>query len=99
MSLLRSGHAAAPRTLVDIFRESVAARPDDPAVDNGAAVLTYAELDEAAEELAEALNDLGVGRGDRVGIRIRSGTVDLYVAILGVLAAGACYVPVDADDP
>ena len=42
---------------------------------------------------------MGVGRGDRVGIRIRSGTVDLYVAIMGVLAAGAAYVPVDADDP
>ena len=42
---------------------------------------------------------MGVGRGDRVGVRIRSGTVDLYVAIMGVLLAGAAYVPVDADDP
>ena len=41
----------------------------------------------------------GVGVGDRVGIRIASGTADLYIAILGVLAAGAAYVPVDADDP
>ena len=49
--------------------------------------------------MAAALNAMGVGRGDRVGVRIRSGTVDLYVAIMGVLAAGAAYVPVDADDP
>ena len=41
----------------------------------------------------------GVGVGDRVGVRISSGTAELYVAILGVLAAGAAYVPVDADDP
>lgn len=99
MTLLRADRAPAPRTLVDVFRDSVSGCPDDPAVDNGASVLTYVELDEAAEEVAEALHDLGIGPGDRVGVRIRSGTVDLYVAILGVLVAGACYVPVDADDP
>ena len=38
-------------------------------------------------------------RGDKVGVRIKSGTTDLYVAILGTLVAGAAYVPVDADDP
>ncbi len=32
-------------------------------------------------------------------MRIKSGTVDLYVAIMGILVAGAAYVPVDADDP
>ena len=41
----------------------------------------------------------GVGRGDRVGIRMPSGSYALYVAILSTLAAGAAYVPVDADDP
>ena len=34
----------------------------------------------------------GVGPGDKVGVRIRSGTVDLYVAIAGTLLAGAAYV-------
>ena len=38
-------------------------------------------------------------RGDRVGVRMPSGSCELYVAILAVLAAGAAYVPVDADDP
>ena len=42
---------------------------------------------------------LGIGRGDRVGVRVKSGTTDLYVAILGILLSGAAYVPVDADDP
>ena len=41
----------------------------------------------------------GVEGGDRVGVRMPSGTKDLYVTILSVLAAGAAYVPVDADDP
>ncbi|MEJ7832113.1 MAG: AMP-binding protein, partial [Nocardioides sp.] len=61
--------------------------------------LTYAELESAADDLAAELHAVGVGPGDRVGVRIRSGTTDLYVAILGVLVAGAAYVPVDADDP
>ena len=97
--LLRGDDAPAPRTLVDIFRASVAAHPDAPALDNGREVLTYAELADAADDLADALAAQGVERGDRVGVRIPSGTTDLYVAILGILAVGAAYVPVDHDDP
>ena len=84
---------------MDVFREVVEAFPDALAVDSGVGVLTYAELEEAAREIAERLAELGVGAGDKVGVRIKSGTTDLYVAILGTLLAGAAYVPVDADDP
>ena len=41
----------------------------------------------------------GIGRGDRIGIRMPSGSFALYEAILAALATGAAYVPVDADDP
>ena len=99
VTLLRAGFAPPPRTLVDILRATVADHPDEPALDNGAQVLTYAEFGDAAAEVAAELAEVGVGRGDRVGVRVRSGTVDLYVAIMGVLVAGAAYVPVDADDP
>ncbi len=95
----RAELAPPPRTLVDVFRQTVADHPDSLALDNGAEQLTYAELSAAADELAASLNAQGVGRGDRVGIRVKSGTTDLYVAVMGVLAAGAAYVPVDADDP
>ncbi|KRF20031.1 amino acid adenylation protein [Nocardioides sp. Soil797] len=91
--------APAPRTLVDIFRATVSQHPDVAAVDSGLATLTYAELAEAADDLADRLAELGVGPGDKVGVRIKSGTTDLYVAIIGILVAGAAYVPVDADDP
>lgn len=97
--LLRGEHAPAPRTLVDIFRTTAAQAPDEPAVDAGNGVLTYAELEEAAEGFAVELNAAGVGPGDKVGLRIASGTTELYTAILGILFAGAAYVPVDADDP
>ncbi|HWC22569.1 MAG TPA: Pls/PosA family non-ribosomal peptide synthetase [Flexivirga sp.] len=99
MTLHRGQLAAPPRTLVDIFRETVAECPDSPALDNGATVLTYDELAERAGDLAVRLGQEGIGRGDRVGVRIQSGTLDLYVAIIGTLLAGAAYVPVDADDP
>jgi non-ribosomal peptide synthetase-like protein len=99
MSLCRAELAPPRRTLADIFEATVAEWPDEPALDNGAQVLTYAEFAEAAEDLAGRLGEAGVGVGDRVGVRIRSGTTDLYVAIMAVLLAGASYVPVDADDP
>lgn len=99
MTLTRAALAPPPSTLVDIFRQTVINHPEALAVDNGAERLTYTEFSEAADELAASLNTRGVGRGDRVGVRIKSGTTDLYVAIMGVLAAGAAYVPVDADDP
>lgn len=99
MTLNRAAMAPAPRTLVDIFDEAVGAGPETPAIDNGAELLTYDEFSDAADELAAALNARGIGRGDRVGVRIKSGTTDLYAAIMGVLVAGAAYVPVDADDP
>lgn len=99
MTLLRSDRAPAPRTLVDVFLESVEQCPDAPALDNGAVVLTYAEFAETAELLADELARLGVGPGCYVGVRIASGTADLYVAIMAILLAGAAYVPVDADDP
>ncbi|MGD9961763.1 Pls/PosA family non-ribosomal peptide synthetase [Nocardioides sp.] len=98
-TLLAAARAPVPRTLVDIFRASVAASPDALAIDSGTETLTYLELHEAADELAHRLGELDIGPGDKVGVRIKSGTTDLYVAILGILVAGAAYVPVDADDP
>jgi non-ribosomal peptide synthetase-like protein len=99
LTLLRGANAAQPRTLVDILLETARSHPDEPALDNGAQVLTYAELADAAEEFASELQSRGIGIGDRVGVSLSSGTTDLYVAILGTLTAGAAYVPVDADDP
>ncbi|HET7902350.1 MAG TPA: amino acid adenylation domain-containing protein, partial [Candidatus Nanopelagicales bacterium] len=99
MSLLRGSWAPPPRTLVDVLRRTASDCADEPALDNGAQVLTYAEFLDAAEEVATELHAAGVGPGDKVGVRIRSGTIDLYVAIAGTLLAGAAYVPVDADDP
>ncbi|MFJ4424507.1 Pls/PosA family non-ribosomal peptide synthetase [Streptomyces bobili] len=93
------GPAASPRTLVDILDASVRSYPDEPALDDGSAALTYRQLAVEVDRLRLRLAGVGVGLGDRVGVRVPSGTNDLYVAILAVLAAGAAYVPVDAEDP
>ncbi|MEU6668858.1 Pls/PosA family non-ribosomal peptide synthetase [Streptomyces sp. NPDC046727] len=94
-----AGPAASPRTLVDVFDASVRSYPDELALDDGTHRLTYRALAAEVERLRRRLADAGVGLGDRVGVRVPSGTNDLYVAILAVLAAGAAYVPVDAEDP
>jgi non-ribosomal peptide synthetase-like protein len=94
-----SAFAPEPRTLIDILYDTTARHPDAPALDDGAVQLTYAELISDIEESVEWLAARGIGRGDRIGIRMPSGSYALYVAILAALAAGAAYVPVDADDP
>ncbi|MFD5482506.1 Pls/PosA family non-ribosomal peptide synthetase [Streptomyces hawaiiensis] len=91
--------AAPPRTLVDVLEASVRSYPDEPALDDGTSGLTYRALAAEVERLRRRLASAGVGLGDRVGVRVPSGTNELYVAILAVLAAGAAYVPVDAEDP
>ncbi len=94
----RSRRATA-RTLLDVFADTVARCRTRTAIDASDRRLTYEELSETVHILAGRLRALGIGPGDRVGVRLPSGTADLYVAILGVLHAGAAYVPVDAEDP
>jgi len=103
-SVIRSSMPAPPPspddpTLLDIFDATVARWGDRTALDTPEQVLTYAEFATAAQAVADRLREGGVGAGDRVGIRVPSGTTDLYVAILGVLMAGAAYVPVAFTDP
>ena len=97
--VLLGGTPAAPRTLVDVLDATASRHPHRPALDDGVRVLDYAQLRHDAGQVAAMLARHGVGRGDRVGVRIPSGSAELYVAILGVLVVGAAYVPVDADDP
>ena len=88
-----------PRTLVDIFLETVESHPDAIALVGTNEELTYQELANRIEAEVIRLAEIGVGKGDRIGIRVPSGTTDLYIAILSTIFAGAAYVPVDWDDP
>ncbi|MFI2200358.1 Pls/PosA family non-ribosomal peptide synthetase [Streptomyces sp. NPDC020192] len=98
-ALFRSAAVSPPRTLIDVLHTTATRHPDAPALDTGTEVLTYRELTAEVLRRAQRLTGQGIGPGDRVGIRIPSGTADLYLSILAVLHCGAAYVPVDADDP
>ncbi|MFD9635275.1 non-ribosomal peptide synthetase, partial [Streptomyces violascens] len=98
-AVFRGAAAPHPRTLLDVLDATAAAHPGAPALDAGGERLTYQDLCDRITERAVRLTRHGIGPGDRVGVRIPSGTCDLYLAILAVLLCGAAYVPVDADDP
>src|SRR5579871_518387 len=72
--------------------------PDAPALRFESASLTYHELDQRANQVAHHLRTLGVGRGTFVGVAMER-SLELLVALLGVLKAGAAYVPLDPDYP
>ncbi len=94
-----AAHPDAPALDAPSLRWADDAERADTDDDGNTPVLTYTELVALVETEAAALAEAGVRRGDRVGVRVPSGVRELYVAILAVLAAGAAYVPVDADDP
>ena len=95
----RSAAAPTPRTLIDVLSATATAHPDAIAIDDGDAPLSYQDLTAYVAQTAKLLQDAGVRRGDKVGVRLVSGTRELYIAILSIIAAGAAYVPVDVDDP
>ena len=87
-------------TLCAIFADTVRQFPDKPALSllGSDTALTYRELDQRATRVAQALLANGVAPGDRVGLWFRRG-IDLHIAILGVLKAGAAYIPFDSEAP
>lgn len=95
----RRAQTTAERTLLDVLRATTARHPEASALDDGSGALSYRELMAHVGRIASRLHAGGVRRGDRVGVRLASGTKQLYLSILGILAAGAAYVPVDVDDP
>ena len=91
-------NVSAPRTLVDIFRRTANRHATQPAIRDQGATLSYADILQRVESLAQELHNQGIGPGCRVGVRMSSGDSNLYVALLAILFAGAAYVPVDQDD-
>ncbi len=85
-------------TLADLLLASARRRPAALAVCAADGTATYAEVDALANRFARALRDVGVRRGDRVGIWLDK-SVDAVVAMQAVLRLGAAYVPIDAWSP
>lgn len=76
----------------------VLATPEAVAAEFEAEQLSYRQLNRRANQLAAQLRQQGVGRGDRVALVLER-SLEMVVAILGVLKAGAAYVPIDPEAP
>ncbi|MFG3044994.1 amino acid adenylation domain-containing protein [Streptomyces sp. NPDC048241] len=87
-----------PESVPALFRRRVRDTPDAPAVRDATTTLTYRELDALADSVAAALAARGIGPEDRVAVALPR-TRELLVTLLGVLKAGAAYVPLDPDYP
>jgi amino acid adenylation domain-containing protein len=94
-----SGEPIEPsRCIHDLFRDQALRAPDAPAVRFRGKTTTYAELDAAAERLADWLAAAGVGMEEVVAVHLER-SAELIVALLGVLKAGAAYLALDPGSP
>jgi amino acid adenylation domain-containing protein len=82
----------------ELFTARAARTPDAPAVVYEGESLTFRELDERADRIANHLRRLGVGPEVRVGLYLERG-LEMMPAIFGVMKAGGAYVPVDPSHP
>ena len=86
------------RTLGELLDAQPRRTPDRAAVTCGAQTITYAELHRRANRLAWHLQKLGAGRNTLIGLCVER-SIDLAVGMVGILKAGATYVPLDPADP
>ncbi|WP_123798528.1 amino acid adenylation domain-containing protein [Amycolatopsis keratiniphila] len=85
-------------TIVSRFERQVSTFPGHTALTSDGSRLTYAQLHERSSNLAQAIFEAGVRRGDRVGVSLRRGP-ELVIALLAVMKTGAAYVPLDPEYP
>ncbi len=85
-------------TVVELFELQVQRTPEAVAVVFGEQELNYRELNERANQLAHLLIGEGIGPEDVVGLAVPR-SLEMIVALLGILKAGAAYLPIDLDYP
>ncbi|AVT28964.1 non-ribosomal peptide synthetase [Plantactinospora sp. BC1] len=87
-----------PETLHSLVAAQAHRRPDAVALIDGERRIDYAELDRRADALARRLVARGIRAGDIVAVAVPR-SAELVVALLGVLKAGAAYLPLDVTHP
>ncbi len=93
-----TGAQVPPVTLVDLLAAQARRRPDATAIRYGDTTLSFGELQRRANRVARALIAQGVGPESLVAVAVPR-TEELPVALLGVLVAGAGYLPIDTTYP
>lgn len=100
--LVERNGARAPKSEASLvhaqFQAQATRTPDATAVVFEGESLTYAELDRRARRLSARLHALGVGPDVPVGVLVER-SIDVVVALLGILGAGGAYVPLDPSYP
>jgi amino acid adenylation domain-containing protein len=91
------GYEAAA-TLSQLFERQVERDAGAVAVVSGEVEVAYGELNERANRVARYLQELGVGPEGRVGLLVDRG-IEMVVGLLGIIKAGAAYVPLDPSYP
>ncbi|GGK73121.1 non-ribosomal peptide synthetase [Mangrovihabitans endophyticus] len=94
----RTDRQVTPRTWPQMFAEQVARTPAAVAVEEGNEELSYRALSERAERFAARLSARRIGPEDRVVLALPR-SIDLVVAIIATMRAGAAFVPVDVSQP
>jgi amino acid adenylation domain-containing protein len=87
-----------PLLVHELFQRQAQLTPRAIALQCAEQQLTYAELDQRANTLAQLLRAHGVQPDERVVVYVERG-LELIVALLGILKAGAAYVPLDVNYP
>ncbi|MDQ1592163.1 MAG: hypothetical protein QOG71_2790 [Pyrinomonadaceae bacterium] len=86
------------QTIPQLFEEQAARTPDAVALVFQDEQLTYRELNERANQLADHLRDLGVGAEVLVGLCVER-SVEMIIGLMAILKAGGAYVPLDPQYP
>src|SRR5690606_11020989 len=86
------------KTLYGLLKESFSKHDEQTAVAFQDKHLSYEDLDKKSNQFARLLQSFGVKEGDRVGISIER-SIELIVAVIGIIKAGAAYLPLDRTFP
>ncbi len=86
------------KPVIAYFEERVRQAPDSLAVQFEGQSLTYAELNRRANRLARTLSEHGVHADEFVGVCMAR-SLEMVIALVGIVKAGAAYVPFDPDYP
>jgi amino acid adenylation domain-containing protein len=82
----------------ELFSRQAASAPERVAVTCGGKQLTYGQLDAAANRLARYLQSIGAMPGMLIGVSVER-SIDMIIALFGILKTGAAYVPLDPEYP
>ncbi|MGE4432195.1 MAG: amino acid adenylation domain-containing protein [Sphingobium sp.] len=93
-----TAHPVPDTTLAALIEQAMAASPNAPAVRFAGETLDYAALDRRSAALAAALRQRGAGAEAIVAVALPR-SLDLIVALVAVVRAGAAYLPLDPDHP